>query len=197
MNSKIFINKSIVPPGDFLYVEPASGIRFQTRSWSSMVLAVREHRIANGYPLPPGWEVELESEVCKNYGPETCQYVDDAPNLEPRSIHISDVKNFLRVVGTWMQSGKGYVEQEEAERRSGICAACPKNQEIEGCTACSNLVGTITSVLGDRVTKYDGVLKGCAVCSCSNRAQVHIPLEVLQKGVTENMNFPSHCWKKL
>jgi hypothetical protein len=162
-----------------------------------MVLAVREHRIANGYPLPPGWEVELESEVCKNYGPETCQYVDDAPNLEPRSIHISDVKNFLRVVGTWMQSGKGYVEQEEAERRSGICAACPKNQEIEGCTACSNLVGTITSVLGDRVTKYDGVLKGCAVCSCSNRAQVHIPLEVLQKGVTENMNFPSHCWKKL
>lgn len=197
MNSKTFINKGIVPPGDFLYVEPASGFRFQTRSWSSMVLAVREHRIANGYPLPPGWEVELESEVCKNYGPETCQYVDDAPNLEPRSIHISDVKNFLRVVGTWMQSGKGYVEQKEAERRSEICAACPKNQEIEGCTACSNLVGTITSVLGDRVTKYDGVLKGCAVCSCSNRAQVHIPLEVLQKGITENMSFPTHCWKKL
>lgn len=191
-----FISKSVVPPGEFRYVEPASGVRFQTLSWEAMVLAVREHRIANGYPLPPGWQEELESEICKNYGPETCRYVDETPNTEPRSIHISDVKNFLRVVGTWMSGGGGFVPQEEAERRAAICAACPKNQTIEGCTACSNLVSTVTSVLGDRVTKFDGQLKGCAVCSCSNVAQVHIPLEVLHKGVTEDMEFPSHCWKK-
>jgi hypothetical protein len=162
-----------------------------------MELAVREHRIANGYPLPPGWQEELESEICKNYGPETCRYVDETPKTQPRSIHISDVKNFLRVVGTWMSGGGGFVPQQEAERRAAICAACPKNQEIEGCTACSNLVATVTSVLGDRGTKFDGQLKGCAVCSCSNAAQAHIPLEVLHKGVTAEMEFPSHCWKKL
>jgi hypothetical protein len=193
---KVFINKSVVPPGDFVYVEPSSGIRFRTRSWNTMVLEVREHRIANGVLLSPGWEDELESDVCKNYGPETCKFVDSTPDNGPRSIHVSDVKNFLRVLGSWMTSGTGYVEQEEAERRAEICAACPKNQTIEGCTACSNLVGTISAILGSRATKYDVVLKGCAVCSCSNQAQVHIPLDVLKKGVTQNMEFPDHCWKK-
>lgn len=161
-----------------------------------MLLAVREHRIANGYPLPPGWEEELESEMCRHYGPETCRFVDETPQSGPRSIRVEDVKNFLRVVGTWMGGGAQFVEPQEAERRAAICAACPKNQTIEGCTPCVNFVQAVTAVLGDRVTKYDGVLKGCAVCSCSNQAQVHLPLEVLHKGVTADMEFPSHCWKK-
>lgn len=191
-----FINKSLVPSGGFLYVEPASGMRFRTLSWNNLVAAVRDHRIANGYPLPPGWEDELETEVCKQYDPGTCHYVDETPNAEVRSIHIADVKNFLLVAATWMTNDHKFVSQEEAERRAAICVDCPKNQEIAGCTSCSNLVAAVTGLVGGRATKHDPYLKGCAVCSCSNKAQVHLPLEVLQKGVTADMEFPSHCWKK-
>jgi len=40
------------------------------------------------------------------------------------------------------------------------------------------------------------VLENCNICGCANKAQVHIPLEVLAKGVTSDMAFPSICWKK-
>lgn len=178
-----------------MFVEPASGVRFSTKSWSKLAQAVQEHRLGNGFPLLPGWEEELENEVCKNYGPETCRFVDETAGNAPRSIKISDVKNFVRVLGAWMASGGSYVDNSEAERRASICAACPKNQVIEGCTACANLPGLIASTLGRRATSRDAVLHGCAVCSCSNKAQVHIPLDILKKGVTDDMAFPSHCWK--
>ena len=108
---------------------------------------------------------------------------------------MADVANFVRVVTTWMATGSNFVPQEEAERRAAICRACPERGDIEGCTPCSKLLETVTRLLGNRATKYDGELKGCGVCSCSNQVQVHIPLEVLHKGVTPDMQFPPHCWK--
>jgi hypothetical protein len=192
-----FVNKSLVPSGGFRYTEPASGVQFRSLSWNDLASSVRKHRIANGYPLPPGWEKELEAEVCKQYEPGTCMYVDETPNAEVRSITVSDVKNFLLVASTWMAKGGKFVEQSEAERRANICVSCSKNQEIVGCSGCNNLVSTISGVVGGRGTGQDPFLKGCAVCSCSNKAQVHLPLEILHKGVTDNMEFPEHCWKKL
>jgi hypothetical protein len=120
----------------------------------------------------------------------------EAPPLAEREVHFGDISNFLNVLKAWMPK-REWVAEEEAERRAAICAACPQNIEVTGCTGCHNIVNTITGFLGNRATGYDDQLKGCRVCGCSNRAQVHVPLDVLHKGVTPEIEFPTECWKKL
>lgn len=188
----------MVPPGGFSYTEPESGVRFRHIVFADLLEKVRLHRIANGYPLPPGWEETVEDEACATQPTNIWRYVDGEQTQAepPRRLHISDVKNFARVVGAWMGTGAEYVETQEAERRADICMACPKNQPIEGCTPCAQLIETISKAVAGRSTSKDAGLQGCAVCSCSNRVQVHIPLEVLQRGVTDEMIFPAWCWKK-
>lgn len=198
---KVFINKSVVPPGGFVYVEPASGVEFRHTVFDEILNRVRLHRIANGFPLPPGWQDEVESAMCEHHGPETWQFVDESSdNREPRRVHISDVLNFVAVVRAWVaaEQGEKFVSPEEAERRAEICAGCPYNQAIDGCQPCQDLAGKVYRLLGGRTTKWDHMLKGCAICSCSG-AQVHITLRILHKGVPPEMNekFPTGCWKKV
>ena len=192
---KVFIDKNSVPRGGFTYTEKTTGARFSHFTLDSVLRDVLMHRIANGINVPPGWEAIVEDEMCQNYVEGTCAEVANTESTGPRSIKMSDVKNFLTVASSWVMSGIKLVDPEEAEKRAGICAVCPQNQTIAGCLGCNNLVGVTKKVLGNRGTTYDGELKGCAVCSCYNAVQVHLPLEILAKGVTKDMHFPSNCWK--
>lgn len=57
----------------------------------------------------------------------------------------------------------------------------------------------VQSLVGGETTSYDDKLKACAICACSNAAQVHVPIEFLQAGVTEQMMsefaLVPDCWK--
>lgn len=194
---KKFANKGVTPPGGFVYVDVKTGTTFRHISFNSILGQIRNFRIANGMPLPPGWGDEIEDEMCERYEPPVWKYEVEEP-AHGRSIKISDVVNFVKVVGAWMADGGEFVPQEEAERRAAICSACPLNQPIDGCTPCVQLLEKISKAIGGRQTSRDAGLQGCAVCSCSNKAQVHIPLEVLHRGVTPGMVFPEEfCWKAL
>ena len=192
------VNKMQTPMGSWVYTQPETGYTIKSIVWNDLLNKIRDHRIANGIPCLPGWDIQLEDEVCRamrltshwcqSNGKETKPY-------EPK-VSFVDVSNFMRVLTAWMPK-REWVDQEEAERRAAICAACPKNIAVSGCSACQNAVAAITKFLGDRVTGVDDQLKGCSVCGCSNRAQVHVPLDVLHKGVTPMMEFPEACWKKL
>lgn len=109
-----------------------------------------------------------------------------------------DVVNFLKVLKHWVFHNPALVEPEEADRRAAICATCPYNVDAVGCFGCANVAGMIFDVVKDRSTPHDGQLKNCQVCGCVNRAQVWVPKETLDKGVTAEMreDFPAHCWKK-
>jgi len=184
------------PTGGFVYVEPSSGVRFQHIEFGEVLNRVRLHRLANGYALQLGWQKVVEDSMCENYDPVFWHFVDETPGGAPRSIGVADVINFLKVLATWTKDSREFVPQEEAERRAAICSACPKNVPIENCTVCAALGANVAAVLGDRATGRDGELKACQVCGCSNQGQVHFPLSVLQKGITADMVWPSHCWKK-
>jgi hypothetical protein len=196
---KRFSNKSMTPPGGFTYIDKKTGVRFNHIVWAEIMNRIRLFKIANGHPLPPGWEAEVESEMCEGYEPPVWRFVEDTPqSAEPRrSIGVGDVLNFLKVLWSWTKDSQEFVPQEEAERRAAICRACPYNVPIDNCTVCAGLSQKVAKLLGNRATGHDGHLKACGVCGCSNAAQVHFPLEVLQRGITSGMVFPPHCWKPL
>ncbi len=193
-----FLNLAVTPPGGFAFKCPETGVTFRQLVFSTLVEKVRLFRIANGIPLPPGWQDILEDQICEQYPPNIWKYEDSAPATTPRTTRIGDVLSFLRFAGNWLKSGAELVPLEEAERRAAICVSCPFNTEIAGCTACSQLVEKVSSLLGGRSTKYEGSLHGCAICGCSLKAMPWYPLEALQKGMTDEMNAeaPEHCWKK-
>lgn len=182
-------------PGGWRYTQPESGYVVVSIVWEELVRRVQGHRVANGFPLPPGWEAQLENDVCEQaeLNGSWCQFTDE-PKTRAK-VGLGDMLNFLRVMAKWLPT-RQWVTQDEAERRALICSRCPMNIEADGCAGCRNFVGDLAGFLGDRSTAQDSQLKACGVCGCSNVAQVHIPMVALVQGVTPEMDFPSFCWKR-
>ncbi len=178
-----------------MFICPDTGTEFKHNVFSEIMRKIRDFRAANGLFLGDGWEQEVESRMCENYQFPVWRF-EGEPEL-PRRTTLADVQRFLRVAAGWLSNGAELVDQAEADRRAELCAACPCNVTIEGCLPCHRLIDNAAGLLGNRATRYDGFLKGCAVCGCSNAAQVWFPLEALHKGVAPEMKFPSHCWKAL
>lgn len=169
-------------------------MQFREMIYSVLVAKVKLHCYSNKIPFDIA---KFEDHLCRNLGDTSVcsEGTREHPKPDKRTT-IDDATAFIKVAGEWMKEGHEWVPQEEAERRAGICATCPENQLIAGCSGCRNLVGKLTGLLGGRKTTQDSKLQGCRVCGCSNVAQVHIPLTALSKGVKNDMDFPEHCWKK-
>lgn len=191
----MFVKKpDVTANGNWRYTQPETGMKFTEIVYAVLLSKVIKHRKANNLPFDLS---SFEDELCKQINDNSvcAEGMRGKPVPRPKRTTIDDAAAFISVAGEWMK-GREFVPQEEAERRAEICAACPENQRVEGCSGCRNLVGRLTQLLGRRKTKQDSKLQGCRVCGCSNVAQVHIPMEALSKGIKADMQFPDNCWKK-
>lgn len=92
------------------------------------------------------------------------------------------------------------VSQEVADARAAICSKCPQNQPVSGCMPCNwkGLSALVKQLVGAKKTKSDALLKNCKACGCINKAQVWVPLDILQKHIPSKFDalLPDDCWKK-
>jgi hypothetical protein len=138
---------------------------------------------------------EIQAQICENMGPEArAVYCRDKEirvgSGEARTVEFADIKHFLSTIAGLRK----FVPQSEANRRAEICAGCPMNRSIAGCTPCRNLVSLVFNVIGNRRTPLDARLGACGVCGCSLSASVHIPLENFP--AKPKYEYPDWCWKK-
>lgn len=186
-------SKMTVPPGGWRFTVPQTGTLIAAPTFALLyheALAVLNRA---GVQVGLDYEQEFTDQLCRQLSSD-CEVVPAVTN-ETRTVTSGDVIRFLKVMWAWR--GQGTVDQAEADRRAEICAGCRYNVAVTGCSACQGIAGKIAEVIGDRSTRWDRQLRGCAVCACENKAQVHLPLEVLHKGVTPAMDFPAHCWKRI
>jgi hypothetical protein len=113
-----------------------------------------------------------------------------------RTLSWKDISNFLRVLAEWATGQREFVDAQVATERAETCTTCPYNIQVAGCSGCHDIAAQLTGLVNGKETGLESKLRGCAVCACDNRAQVWFPLEVLAKGVSEDMQFPEWCWKK-
>jgi hypothetical protein len=188
-----------MPSGGWAYTQESTGTTIKARTWNELLRRIRSYRIANGIPLGPDFEETIGGEICRqqSWGEPSCQD-EEPPTVEKRQLGTMDVVNFLKVVKHWLFNNPTLVDAAEADRRAAICAACPYNVDAVGCFGCTNVAGMLFDVIKERSTPHDGALKNCQVCGCVNRAQVWVPKETLDQGVSPEMReeFPAHCWKK-
>lgn len=190
------INPEKVPPGGgFVYTQPESGQQFKHATVMHLTRMVKAHREANNYPIGTNFENEVELAICAR-NPQLCKDFAMQPTVQ---LGLGDIIRGTRVLAEFKLKGSPLVPAEVAEHRAAICSNCTYNMAYtKSCIACRDVEELVTSMVGGATTKYDAKLKACNVCHCANAAQVHIPLEILRKGVTPEMdlNWPENCWKK-
>lgn len=186
-----------IPPGGWKYTQPQSGFEITGGDYYDLREKVRKHRQINRFITGPELDSEIQEQICSGLSAQAranfCQGCA-ASSQEVRSLALEDVRHFLKVAKEWV-GRPVFVSQIEATRRAEICASCPKNIPIAGCTSCHNLVKWSVELIGQRSTPFDSKLGACEVCGCGNQAQVHLPLQALRKGITPQMEFPDFCWK--
>jgi hypothetical protein len=199
----VLFNETDVPSGGWRYTDPDLGITITHINLGQVFQGATQLRVANKRGLPRMWPMVFRSLVCEQMGlddrfckPFVNPHTETKEKDPKRRVTFGDVRNFLAVLREWMQTRADFVSPDEAERRASICAGCPHNIPATGCAGCTNIVALVTSVIGGRKTSKDDQLENCGICGCANRAQIHIPLEVLAEGVTSDMEFPDYCWKK-
>jgi hypothetical protein len=158
-------------------------------------------RRANGVPVGVDFENEVESWAVLAH-PDEAEVWD--PEM-PKKIRLGldDILRGTRVLLAFKLAGSPLVPREEAERRAGICSRCYMNQGFSRpCATCGGLDELVRSLVGNQRTSQDDKLQACGVCHCMNKAQVWLPLEILAKGVTEEMKNQfakmaelTGCWK--
>lgn len=189
--------KQTTPHGGWRYRQRESGKLIEATSFQNLVAAVRQHRVANGYPIQMDIEQEVEEGVCKEV-PEACH--DKPADLVPNRLTIANVVAFTMTLGESILKGNPRVDKAEADRRALLCSGCPANIRADGCGGCNSkrLDEVISKVTKAGTTEYDSKLESCKYCGCLNRAQVWFPLEILQNHIKPEVRdaLPDHCWKK-
>lgn len=192
------------------YVNPETGHKQFAWDMKTLMLLVEKYRRDNGF-LPVERE-QVEDQICQMLPPGWCEYTTGGQPNDFVDVRIGkdDVLRGTRVLSeiavrraasVLVPSWTPFVEQEEAERRAAICAACYAKVSVEGCVSCDDYIPVISAVIGDRTTKADAQLgiAACAICKCAARAHVHVKADVLSRGVDDAMlakfKLVEPCWK--
>ena len=189
---------SVVPSGGYTYTQEETLHTIRADSFTQLVSEVIGHRKANNLPIPFNIEDIVEDDLCRNRS-ELC--TDSEAHLKQNPNTPLTLNSAVKLTRTLFAAGTERVDQEVAEERAAICATCEDNVQPKGCTGCNSglMQKAIEFIVGAKKTPHDGQLKSCKHCGCFNAAQVWIPLDALQKTITEseNKNLPEHCWKKV
>jgi len=180
------------PPDGYRYVDPVSGFVAHAWNYADWINEEKAHLRANNREIPATLEADMQHQLCLTLRPGFCLY--DDPNRPRPSVGLSwnDVSSGLKTFARWIAKGCKYVSQAEADRRAEICSRCYLNVGVSGCSGCGQAV---KEVIADKKSKYDAVLKSCAVCKCFLQAKVHFPIETLDTD-NEKMQemYPGFCW---
>ena len=182
-------NPDVVTPDGFRYTDPDTQTFIHGSDYYSWIEKINLHRKSNN--LPPITSDIAEDQLCQTLDPSWCEYENEGVWTSTRLLW-TDVVTLTKAI--WASWNGTYVEQAEADRRAKICASCYLNTAVGGCGSCAGLA---TLVASDRTTPHDRLLGSCAVCRCYNRAQVHMPLTVLQGHDNPSIQakYPSFCWQ--
>ena len=187
-----------MPRGGWEYTEESTGYRMTAMSLQDLMRQIEAHRRGNGLPLPSGWGVQVEMEICAQ--PKMAGHcglpTPEAPKT--RSLGLSDIGRFFRTVRNWgMREKLKLAPVEVVQERLAICAGCPNNVSVEKCTGCTGATRWMEELLPPERRQMAEVsgdgkpVRSCLVCGCWLPLKVQLPLGALED---EGLEFPDHCW---
>ena len=188
----------VVPPGGWVYTVQETKTKIHGGSKADLTYKVKQHMDSNGIKVP--WDLAgiIEEQICERVGPDHCHHGAISFDGVNANLTLGDAVRGTSVLLSWVAAGTPRVSQNEANARSATCAGCFFNTLASGCAGCGGLRSMVAKVVGGTV-EHESLLGACAVCKCSNKAAVWLPLDIVRKGVTSDQNelLPDYCWKKV
>lgn len=185
------------PPRGWRYEQPQSGMPFVAITFESLLGKIAQHRANMQYPpISEGYQTlaaEIEDWICQHMSPRNQTRKCSGGARSRPSVGWQEVESFMNVNKKFFEDGKQLVPQAEAERRSGICANCPLNVGVSGCSVCRRAVDAYRALFLNRGTSKDRQIRACGVCGCDLKTIVHMPLGALKQGGPHE--FPKWCWQ--
>lgn len=195
-------NYTTTPPGGWRYQVPETGrIVGPFSGWDQLKTNLTEHYRSTGYSIPEKLFEMVEAQICEKQT-EYCAPPTIASRLFLAMGAIGHTfHTALSCLRTLASNSVGEKPtQELAESRAKVCAVCPENKEIVGCSRCNigSLNSFIQKVVGAKKTESDGALKFCGVCHCNLRAKIWTGREAIWKHTSDadKVKFPESCWLK-
>lgn len=199
---RIITNKNIwLPKQCRKYEDPDTGEIIKGDTFKQLYMRTRKHRLdlqLEVYNL----ESQLEEWVCSKVGPhdEYCRQAES--NMMVRKplkegYGFQDVINFTNAVKDTIIHGA--VSQETANDRADVCANCPYNMTLPGCSTCAGVsrmaANTVFGFLGKKTVRQEDHLKQCGICGCALTAKVWVPRPKDNPQVKKHEeDFPVWCW---
>lgn len=190
--------RDITVPDLFRYFFPEDQFVVTAYDHQSWMDKIKKHAVDNDYAIPT--QEEAENQLCRRLSGEWCIGGGSHSFVNTR-FKLADFIRGTKVLASFVLGGN-VVTKEIAEHRALVCSRCPLNVRVPGCASCTGMANAVAEAKGKGSTKYDYLLKACAVCFCSNEAAVWLPIEYLAKGVTpdmektyEEIDSVGECWK--
>lgn len=187
-------NPSVVPHGgSWPYTDPDTGISFKSSHIDALLGKVRKSRIANGHKVGAEWVVSFYNNLCEQNPQIKCS----EEGKQEVYWNGDDLMAFLGTLLDMRKSDKDQVDQDEFDRRIGICMRCPL-RAVVNCATCGAFGSLLQRVIaGVRITDTDAYPMSCMACGCSLISKAAYPLDVL-KGVDERLGrnppYDKNCW---
>jgi hypothetical protein len=188
-------NTSEVPPGGWKYwVHETNTWVHSWADYDTFKAQVVKHLQANNLPAALNIEDLIQDQICRRLEPGRCQSTD-VPMIGGIPATLETFFRGTRTIGAWLLSGES-VGEEEADRRSMICAHCPLNEGVHGCPSCQ--MGKIAALVVTYIKqlKQYPFLKSCRVCGCALNVKIYVPkAEIVKREPAElRVKYPDHCW---
>lgn len=201
-------NPNMTVPGLFRYRVPETGFFLKEfYAWNDLEDAVVKHYRANKLPVPSDLRQLILDQLCATLPQGWCRDGNQGFVGFVRGL----LHEFQRVLmGTttladWLiKAGGQRVDDAEVNRRGQICQRCVFNQPPIGCSSCNlaALNKVVERAIGGHSLPIDAQLEACAVCGCSLKVKARLPMEVLNRHITDEQRRqfpPAHngfvgCW---
>lgn len=185
-----YAKKNHVPSGGWFVKCPIVDEMVYGGDFGDMVGNCEKLLISKGITPPVDLVSQIENNLCDRLAGD----INCVPCTSvQQKLGFGEIVRWVRAMYNFAINNKfQLVEQEEAERRAKICAACPHQINTSGCWGCKGIAGMLPAIAGARQTSYDQQLRACGICGCYNAVSVHLPVEA-QGG--EDLEFPDFCWK--
>jgi len=193
------VSLNSVPPGLFRFRHPISGTEQAFHTWSLLREWVTDHCDANRYPSIS--DQEIQQQMCERFGPDKVKMYCEGDGVTVEGVNLGwrDILQGTKVLGAFVLAGRPLVSQVEADRRAAICSGCSRNVGFgKPCGGlCGELQEAVEAIVGHQTTVYDDKLEACAVCKCSLKSKVWVPMEFVNIGITDEIKqqLPSFCWQ--
>ena len=177
-------------------------------SFEELVKHIEERRDALRYPKIPNLRLQIQHYLYMlgeanqshfipiNQAPYGAEIPRTATNDIIAGATIAYELSREAFSGIFKRGGNSsWATTDEAERRAGICANCPKNVDLKK-PALQRLNNRIASLFSmRRTTTRDDELFDCQVCGCPNQIKVHYAANLIRKATPDKFkaeDFPEN-----